>query len=115
MAGEDEIEILFTNRALAQAEVQLGKTVLQIATGAADGDLGMGDVARLLLVGMQAARRESRSGRKPPSLNDAWDVMDQVGFSETARVVFEALAAVLSYDPKEETDEKGETDDDPPE
>lgn len=108
MAGEDEIDILFTNRALAQAEVQLGKTVLELAGDAADGNLGMGDVARLLLVGMQAAHRDNKLSGKPPSLNDAWDVMDAAGFSEVARVVFEALAAVLSYDPKEESDDPPE-------
>ena len=111
MAGEDEIDILFTNRSLAQAETQLGKTVLQIANDAADGNLGMGDVARLLLVGMRAAHRDSKLRSTPPSMLDAFDVMDEVGFSETARVVFEALAAVLSYDPKDAE----ETDDDPPE
>ena len=107
---EDLETVLFTNRALAQAEVQLAKTVLEIATDAAEGRLGMGDVARLLVIGMQAARREAKSGRKPPNLNDAYDVMDIVGFSETARVVMEALAAVLSYDPNESK----ETDEDPP-
>ena len=103
--GGDQEAILFTNRALAQAEVELGKAVLQIATDAAEGNLGMGDVARLLLIGMQAARREARSGRKPPNLGDAYDVMDEVGFAEAARVVMEALADVLSYGPDQGDEE----------
>ena len=121
-AGEEEIEILFTNRALAQAETQLGKTVLQIVSDASGDNLGIGDVTRLLLVGMQAARRDKKERGTPPSMKDAFDVIDQVGFAEVTRVVFEALAAVLSYAPKkgkepddDDPKEGKEPDDDPPE
>ena len=110
MVDGSPVEILFTNRALAQAEVQLGRTVLQIARDAEG--LGMGDLARLLLVGMNAARRDAKMGGKPPKLNDAYDVMDAVGFTEALRVVIDALAAVLGYG-QDDTDE--EIDDDPPE
>ena len=109
--GEEQVTILFTNRALAQAEMQLGKTVLQIANDAAAGDLGITDVARLLLVGMQAARRDLKLKGTPPGIKDAFAVMDEAGFAEAARVVMETLATVLSYDPNEGE----ETDADPPE
>lgn len=104
------VDILFTNRALAQAEVQLGRPVLQIAGDAEN--LGMGDLARLMLVGMNAARRDAKTGGKPPNLNDAWDAMDAVGFKESLRVVIEALAAVLGYS---QDDDGEEIDEDPPE
>ncbi len=104
-AGEDKIEILFTNRALAQAETQLGKTVLQIVSDASGDNLGIGDVTRLLLVGMQAARHDKKERGTPPSMKDAFSVMDQGGFAEVRRVVLEARAAVRSYDPNQNTEE----------
>lgn len=96
-----EVRVLFTNRALARAETALGKTVLEIANEARDGRIGMNDTVRLLLAGMEAARRDEGAGGKPSSVDDAYEVMDACGFTEVARVVIEALAAVLSYDGKE--------------
>ena len=95
--AEREIRVLFTNRALARAETALGKTVLEIANDARSTRLGLNDTAKLLQAGMEAARRETGPGGKPSSLDEAFDVMDAVGFTETARVIIEALAAVLGY------------------
>jgi hypothetical protein len=92
-----EVAILFTNRALAQAEKAMGKSVLGVVGGLADGQAGVGDAAHLLQAGMEAARRDARAGGRPVTLDDAYEVMDQAGFSESITVVVSAVAAVISY------------------
>jgi hypothetical protein len=96
-AGEREVRILFTNRALANAERQIGKSVIAVAQGFARGDTGIGDVAQLLAAGIEAARQEARTGGRATTLNDAYGVMDQVGFERATQAVMEAISAVLSY------------------
>lgn len=91
------VEILFTNRALAEAETLTGKTVLQLADAGRSNGLGIGDVAKLLLVGMQAARRDAGTGGTRLTMDEAYRVLDQVGFIHAATCVIEALAVVLSY------------------
>jgi len=95
------VEILFTNRALAEAETLIGKSVLRLADTARSNDLGMGDVAKLLYVGMAASQRDSGVGGLRIAMKDAWDVLDKVGFQRVAIVVMEALAVVLSYGTEE--------------
>ncbi len=97
LAGGQERAVLFTNRALADAERLTGKSVLQLLAATQGMQLGMSDTAVLLQVGMEHARREARPSGKAITLADAYEVMDQVGFAPVARVVMEALAAVLSY------------------
>lgn len=90
-------EILFTNKALADAEKATGKTVLQLANEARAQATGMGDTAQLLYIGIETARRENRSGGKSYSLMDAWRIMDALGFAAVLTVVLEAMTDVLSY------------------
>lgn len=97
-AGRDVI-VLFTNRALAGAEKRLGKGIIGIANGFMAGESGMAEMAVLLQVGMEAARVDARAGGRPVSLDDAYAVMDEVGFAVVAVPVMEAVAAVLSYTP----------------
>lgn len=99
--GGAAVRVLLTNRALARVESTMGRTVLQIADDARSGTLGMNQVAQLLQAGMQAAEREDGVKGKPVSLDEAFDVLDAVGFAEGARVVVEALAEVLGYEVKE--------------
>jgi len=94
----EQVVVLFTNRALADGERATGKSILQILRGAQNQELGIGDVAQLLLVGMEAARREARSASRAYAIADAYRVMDAVGFTEVASVVFNAIAAVVAYD-----------------
>jgi len=96
-AGEREVRLLFTNRALANAERQIGKSVIAVAQGFARGDTGISDVAQLLMAGMEAARQEARTGGRATTLNDAYGVMDQVGYERATQAVMEAIASVLSY------------------
>jgi len=90
-----DVTVLYTNRALMTAERQLGKSILAVAEGFASNATTIGDVAQLLLVGMQAARREQ--GGSPVTMDGALDVLDQAGFGAVAAAVMEAVAAVLGY------------------
>ena len=103
--GDREVRLLFTNRALARAESALGKTVIEIARNAATGNIGLNDTVELLRLGIEAARRENNESGKPVNINEAYELIDGVGFIEAARVVIEALSDVLSY--------RGEATDDP--
>lgn len=95
--GDNERAVLFTNRALADAERLTGKTVLQLLAETQTMQLGMSETAILLQVGLEHARRESRPGGKAINLNDAYALMDEVGFASVVRVVMEALSTVLTY------------------
>lgn len=109
-AGDETYPILFTNRGIFKAERILGKPVLQITSALSDQTLSMGDLVRLLFIGLEAGRRDAREGTGPYVLNDAWDVLDTVGFGSALVAVFDALAEVLSY-----SQETEEADDLPPE
>lgn len=95
--GDTEYRLLFTNRALAEAESATGKSIIMIAQGFSVGTTGIGDVAHLLAVGMEAARRDAKSGGRTVTLVDAYRVMDEVGFTAAARVVMEAVAEVMQF------------------
>lgn len=92
-----EVVVLFTNRALAEAETALNKSVLQLARQAAEGGIGIGDVAQLLVVGIEYARRDAGTPGPRLNLSDAYRVLDAIGFVAAAQAVLESLAAVLSY------------------
>ena len=96
-AGEREVHILFTNRALAEAEGQIGKSVIGVAQGFAEGTAGISDIAYLLRAGMEAVRRDVRAGGKVVTLNDAFQVLDEAGFTAVTVAVMEAVSAVLSF------------------
>ena len=104
LAGTDEVRVLFTNRALANAEQQLGKSVLGVAQGFVNGTSGISDLAQLLRAGMEAARHDAREARRAISLNEAYAVLDESGFSAVAEVVMMAVADVLSYGTSEDED-----------
>ena len=106
-----DINILFTNRALATAERRIGKSIVSIAQGMTSGELGIGDLATLLHVGMEAARVDQRSRSRSYSMDDAYQVLDDAGFAEVAGPVVEAIAAVISYAP--ESSDQTEDDLDP--
>jgi len=97
IAGEREVRILFTNRALADAEAQIGKSIIAVAQGFADGSSGITETAHLLRAGMEAARRDAGEGGRTVALTDAYVVLDEAGFAAVATAVCEAIAAVLSY------------------
>jgi len=103
-AGEREVHILFTNRALAETEGAIGKSIIGVAQGFTEGTTGVGDIAHLLRAGMEAARRDARAGGKVVTLKDAFQVLDEVGFTAVSVAVMEAVSAVLSFSGEQEQD-----------
>jgi hypothetical protein len=92
-----EVQILLTNRALADAERALGRSILAVAGGLADGTTGILEIATLLRVGLEAARRDAKAPGPPVAENTAYDVMDAAGFGAVSVAVMEAVAAVLAF------------------
>ena len=103
--GEREVGLLFTNRAIADAEEKIGKGILEILVGFEQGRGSILDTAHLVRAGMEASRRDSQVGGRPVSLPQAFEVMDEVGFTEALSTVAIAIAAVLGYDTDEAEDE----------
>lgn len=101
-----EVAVLFTNRALADAEQQMGKSVIGVAQGFTAGQSALTDLAHLLRTGMAAARRDA-GNRVPVTMAEAYTVMDEVGFTAVAQAVMPALAAVLGYNGEDGADPNG--------
>lgn len=99
-----EIEVLFSNRAIAEAEKSIGRGILEVLNDFGSGKSGISDVAQLLAAGMEAARRYHRAGGKRVSLDEAFSILDECGFLTVATPVFEALAEVISYSPEADSD-----------
>jgi hypothetical protein len=95
-AGEREVRALFTNRALAEAEVDIGRSIIEISRGFAAGRVGVGEIAKLLHRGMEAAQRDARAGNRM-SLDSAYDVMDAAGYPVVARAIIEAIIVTMSH------------------
>jgi len=93
----ENLPILFTNRAIFQAERMTGKPILRILNTVSEQNLSIGDLVQLLHIGLEHGRRDAHLDSRPYTLNRAWDVMDTVGFRAVTVAVYEALAEVLSY------------------
>lgn len=104
-AGDREVSVLFTNRALADAEKAIGRGIIGVAQGFQDGRSGVGDVAHLLQAGMEAARRDERRGGRSVTIQDAYEVLDKAGFTAVANAVMLAVAAVLEYDGRDDVED----------
>ena len=90
----EQLPVLFTNRALAEAEPVIGRSMSQVLR---ERDISVGDTARLLHIGMEYGRREAAKGGKAYTLNDAYRAMDAIGYIAAAGVVIESLIAVLTF------------------
>ena len=95
--ADREVTVLFTNRALAEVEQKLGRSILATAQGLAEGSTGIGELVILLRAGMEAARRDAREPGPAVALNTAYDVMDEAGFGPVVVAVMEAVSAVLAW------------------
>ena len=89
--------ILYTNRALAQAEKAIGKPMLQLLSRLETSTLSIADTAQLLAIGMEFGRRDAKSGPRMLTIDDAWRVMDALGFTTVLTAVLGAVADVLSF------------------
>lgn len=99
--GDGEVRVLFTNRALAEIEQKLQLKLKLLSSGDAISEfllgLGVGDMAQVLQVGMEAARHDARAGGRSVTLADAYRVLDEVGIVQVSAVCVEAIAAVLAF------------------
>ena len=109
-AGDKEITVLFTNRALADAEERMGRSIFGLVQGLMGGQTGMADIAELLRTGMQAARRDAGERPSTVSLDSAYAVLDTAGVTPVATILMSAIAAVLSYDPAKNGNRPEESD-----
>ena len=96
--GDEERPILFTVRALADAETQLGKTIQKIGQSMQADGLPLADLARLTLTGLEAARRDAHPGTRPYTIADAWAIIESMGFLPATKAVFEAISMAYNYD-----------------
>ena len=102
-AGDREVAVLFTNRALGQAEKQLGRSAVGVVNGGYE-KLGISELVIFLQAGMQAARRDNgETGRV--TLDDAYQLLDAAGFAPAYLVVVRCISDVIGYSPKESGDE----------
>jgi len=54
---------------------------------------------------LEAARRDSHASGKPYQINQAFDLIDAVGFQQAAAAVIAALTEVLTFGATEDTGE----------
>jgi hypothetical protein len=99
-----DVYLLFTTRALLNAEQQLGKSISVIMRGFVSNAIGYTELVALLRCGMEAARMDAHTSGRPVSNNDAIDIIDEVGFITAINPVMEAVAAVTIYKSEEEND-----------
>ncbi len=110
--GESQLEVkgqthnlLYTNRALIEAEQQTGKSILALFDGVRDNTLRFGELVIMLRVGLEAARRDSKAGGKPVTQEDALNISEEAGFTAVLEAVLTGMGAVLKYSGEEETGE----------
>jgi hypothetical protein len=96
--------ILFTNRALSEAERLIGRALFGLIM-AGKTELTFEATAQLIWVGMEHGRRDARVGGAAYKISDAWAVMDACGIGPCVTAVFEAITAVMSYDGGKQADE----------
>ncbi len=106
-----DIPLLFTTRALLNAEKQLGKSIPSILRGFVSNTSGYTELVALLRVGMEAARVEAHADGQPISNSDVIAIIDEVGYITANNPVMEALAFASSYIPdKEDAAVEGDSD-----
>jgi len=92
-AGDREVRILLTIRALVEAEKQSGKGLSAILSKEG---FGIQETAILLCAGMEAARRDARLGGPRITINDAYDVLTEVGWQAASEAVLLAVTGAIS-------------------
>lgn len=94
---EGLVNVLFTNRALAEVEQVTNRSAISMIRGFQDDSSGLKELVQLLRAGMQAAQRDQGRSSRPVGMGDVYDVLDQAGFATCMAAVVEAVSAVLSY------------------
>lgn len=104
--GEQQVGMLFTIRAISQAEKKIGTGILALIAETQAGTVGMEAVATLLQCGVMAYRNENGGKSKQATLEYAYDVIGAAGYSHAVEVIFEAIADALSYDSRSASGEE---------
>ena len=109
--GETTIEtaaraypFLLTNRALADIEKTLNKSIMVIGQRARDVDFSVTDTAVILQIGLEYARREQHWSTEPVRSPLAFAILDELGFQPVANAVLQCVLDVMSYEPKGDAD-----------
>jgi hypothetical protein len=100
LPNDEEVTVLFTTFALADAEQKMGKSVLGVARGFLNNEAGVLETAQLLRAGWTASNRAAGLRKESVSLQDAYSVIDKAGFPQVMTAVLEAMSEVLMYDGK---------------
>jgi hypothetical protein len=110
-AKSGDIHLLFTNRALLNAERQLSEGILDVLNGFISNKSGYTELVALLRVGVEAARQDAHTSGRPVTNSDAIDIIDEVGFAAALTPVVESVSDVISYSQEDEDSlVKSETD-----
>jgi len=121
----EEYRILYTNRALAEAEKACGKPVMAVLQDLVEwfesakateslgtaGEISVTVLGNLLRTGLDAARMANREGGKGISLNTAYRIMDEVGtFEVIGPILLGILEALgLGDEAADDIDEDGDS------
>ena len=114
-AGGKEYQLFFNNKALAEAERAIGKSMGVLASQVSAGTFSVSETAALLRIGVNSARREFRLKIVPITLDDAFSIMDEVGFLVAGSAVIAPLTEVLVYDPSDADENDEGEEGNPPE
>ena len=93
----ETLPVVFTMATLDRLERAMGQHMMPIAQKTTQGDIGVSDVAQLLVAGLEQGRRESGIQRRAYNLNDAHEIMGKVGFIPVSQVVIRAMGEVLMF------------------
>lgn len=108
-----EVRVLFTNRALAEVEGALGRSILKVLEDFSTNESGITELAHLLRAGMEAHRKDVKAGGRMVSIGDAFEILEAVGFGAVAEPVLMAVSAVLAYATSDDEDGSDDEADDP--
>ncbi len=101
--GGEEVGLFFSNRSLAEFEAQAGRSAWVLVDLFAKGMLpGINDLVGLMRAGMEGWRLANEPNRRSLTLDDAFGVLDQVGYVAAASLVMPAVSEVLFFTPVKE-------------
>lgn len=106
-----EVPILFTNEAIADAEIRLEKSIMVVVQGFLNGKSGVVELGTLLRAGMEAGKKAQGISGRTPTMSDAFKVMDEIGMTKIAEEIMPKVTEVLSFGIND--DEEEDNDEDP--
>ena len=92
-----EVPLLYTNMALADVEARLGRSVVSVVQGFINGRSGVTEIGTLLRAGMEAGKKSSKQPGRTPTMEDAYEIMDELGMTKVAEEIMVIITEVLSF------------------